>query len=117
MREDLLWSMREKKRLESVGTVGLVFVRATAEGEGKVRRCGVFGWLVCGGAERGEGRWVLVGRWGRGRRKKNQRGRGSRRLLGEGIDLGFPCYFLFFKPAPILFFQFFPLVIFFYLYL
>jgi hypothetical protein len=39
--------------------------------------------------------------------KKYQRGRGLRRLLGEEIDLGFPCYFLFSNrpPSPFQFFS------------
>jgi len=45
---------------------------------------------------------VLVSGWGRGRRKKNQRGRGLRGLLGEEIDLGFVFFFLS-KLAPLSF--------------
>jgi len=57
-----------------------------------VREGGVGRWVLW---LRGEGWSVLVSGWGRGRRKKNQRERGLRRLLGEEIDLGFVLFFLF----------------------
>jgi hypothetical protein len=45
------------------GLLGLSWLRgrATAGGEGKVRRCRVLGWLVCGGRGRGWSSDVVVG--------------------------------------------------------